>query len=77
MTRTNHDVAQAMREYLSTKEVSEMTGISEGTLRFWRHKGDRGPASFALGGKRIVYRRSEVERWIAEQEAASIRGGVA
>ncbi|WP_435794851.1 helix-turn-helix transcriptional regulator [Nocardia beijingensis] len=62
-----------MRELLTTKEVSELTGIPVGTLRFWRHSGI-GMASFALR-KRVVYRRSEVERWIAEQESATKRGG--
>lgn len=60
-------------EYMSTPEVSEETGINQGTLRYWRST-DQGPASFSLG-KRVVYRRSEVERWIAEQEAATKRGG--
>ncbi|MBI5738925.1 helix-turn-helix transcriptional regulator [Mycobacterium adipatum] len=62
-------------EYLSTGEVSRTTGIPAATLRYWRHT-DSGPASFTLG-KRVVYRRSEVERWIAEQEKATRRGGAA
>lgn len=61
-------------EYLSTRRVSNEYGIPEGTLRYWRHK-DEGPASFALTPKRVVYRRSEIERWISEQEAATRRGG--
>ncbi|NOR00028.1 helix-turn-helix domain-containing protein [Mycolicibacterium fortuitum] len=58
-----------------TDEVSEMINTSPATLRYWRHA-DTGPASFLLG-KRVVYRRSEVERWIAEQEQATRRGGSA
>ncbi|MBF6298032.1 helix-turn-helix domain-containing protein [Nocardia amamiensis] len=73
-TRSHGDFAQPIREYLTTREVAEMTGIAEGTWRYWRHK-DEGPASFTLNGKRVVYRRSEIERWIAEQEAATRRGG--
>jgi predicted DNA-binding transcriptional regulator AlpA len=65
-----------LSEYLTTKEVSAETGIAEGTLRYWRHSNE-GPASFSLGGKRVVYRRSEIQRWIAEQESATRRGGVA
>lgn len=69
-----HQVAtQGAREFMTTKEVSEEIGIPEGTLRYWRHN-DMGPASFVLI-KRVVYRRTEVERWIAEQEAATLRGG--
>lgn len=62
-----------MSEYLSTNQVSQETGIPTATLRYWRHA-DQGPASFALG-KRIVYRRVEIERWIAEQERLTRRGG--
>lgn len=76
MTETVLDhaaVATQLREFLNTREVSDMTGIPVGTLRFWRHK-RQGPESFALG-KKVMYRRSEVTRWIAEQEAATRRGG--
>jgi predicted DNA-binding transcriptional regulator AlpA len=59
--------------YLSTNQVSQETGIPAATLRYWRHA-DHGPASFTLG-KRVVYRREEVERWIAEQERLTRRGG--
>ncbi|MGC2378728.1 MAG: helix-turn-helix domain-containing protein [Mycobacterium sp.] len=62
-----------MPEYLSTNQVSEQTGIPEATLRYWRHA-DQGPASFSLG-RRVVYRREEIDRWITEQEQATRRGG--
>lgn len=62
-----------MPEYLSTRQVAEMTGIPAATLRYWRHA-SVGPASFTLG-RRVVYRRTEVERWINEQEQATRRGG--
>ncbi|ONM47173.1 helix-turn-helix transcriptional regulator [Nocardia donostiensis] len=73
-TRAGSEVTNRVREILITREVAELTGIPEGTLRFWRHKGV-GPASFTLNAKRVVYRRSEIERWIEEQEAATRRGG--
>ncbi|MCX4095346.1 helix-turn-helix transcriptional regulator [Nocardia sp. alder85J] len=66
--------AGQMREYLSTREVSALTGIAEGTLRYWRAD-DRGPACCTLGRKKVVYKRSELEKWLAEQESASRRGG--
>lgn len=62
-------------EIIGTPVVSQMTGIPVGTLRYFRST-NQGPASFALG-RRVVYRRSEIERWIAEQEQATKRGGVA
>jgi predicted DNA-binding transcriptional regulator AlpA len=60
-------------ELLGAKEVSDMTGVPVGTLRYWRHS-DIGPASFTLG-RRVVYRRDEVLRWISERENATRRGG--
>ncbi|GAA4746594.1 helix-turn-helix domain-containing protein [Gordonia alkaliphila] len=63
-------------EFLTTKQVSETYPfLPAATLRYWRHA-NQGPASFMLG-KKVLYRRSEIERWIAEQEAATTRGGVA
>lgn len=63
-------------EYLSTKQVAEIIGVPESTIRYWRHR-NQGPAGFRMGGKRISYRRSEVEKWLTAQEAATTRGGVA
>lgn len=60
-------------EVLATKQVADEYGLSEGTLRYWRHR-DEGPASFRIG-RRVLYRRSELESWISEQEAATRRGG--
>ena len=60
-------------ELLGAKQVSEMIGVPVGTLRYWRYS-DIGPASFTLG-RRVVYRRDEVLRWISERESATRRGG--
>jgi len=62
-----------LMELLGAKEVSDITGVPVGTLRYWRHS-DIGPASFTLG-RRVVYRRDEVLRWISERECATRRGG--
>lgn len=72
---TDKLAARPADELLTTKEVSGEYKIPEATLRYWRHRGT-GPGSFALG-RRVIYRRSEIDRWIAEQEAATIRGGAA
>lgn len=56
-------------ELLTTGEVAQRYRVKEGTLKYWRSIGI-GPAYFALG-RRIVYRVSECERWVAEQEAAA------
>jgi predicted DNA-binding transcriptional regulator AlpA len=66
-------VKGASMEIMSPRQVSEYTSVPLGTLRYWRHCGF-GPASFTLG-RRVVYRRAEVERWIAAQEAGPNRRG--
>lgn len=53
---------------MTTDEVSEFIRVPAATLRFWRHLGDRGPRSFRLG-RRVLYRRSDVEQWIDAQYA--------
>lgn len=61
---------------LTTKQVVErFPFLNENTLRYWRMN-DTGPASFSLRG-RVLYRLSEIQRWIAAEEAKSTRGGAA
>jgi hypothetical protein len=55
-------------DLLDTPQVSELLNRPEGTLRQWRHR-NIGPRGFRMVG-RVVYRRSEVEAFIAAQEAA-------
>jgi DNA-binding transcriptional MerR regulator len=64
-----------LRELMTTKDVESEFGIPEGTLRYFRSTGV-GPASFRLAG-RVRYRRDDVLGWVAEQERATRRGGVA
>ena len=64
-----------LRELMSTRDVESEFGIPEGTLRYFRSAGV-GPASFRLAG-RVRYRRADVLAWVAEQERATRRGGVA
>jgi predicted DNA-binding transcriptional regulator AlpA len=49
--------------------AAERLCTSESTMRFWRHKGV-GPPS-AKFGRRIVYRESDLDAWIAAQFAAA------
>ncbi|WP_435594882.1 helix-turn-helix transcriptional regulator [Tsukamurella tyrosinosolvens] len=63
-------------DILTTKQVTDAYPfLNENTLRYLRHA-HKGPASFTLGA-RVLYRRSEVERWLSEQEMATTRGGTA
>lgn len=58
---------------LRVKEVAEMFGVTPSALYAWRAK-DRGPGSFKLGNV-VVYREEVVEAYLAEQEAATSKGG--
>jgi len=55
-------------ELLTTDEVAVITRAPVATVRYWRHLGT-GPRSFRVG-RRVVYRRSEVEQWLSEREIA-------
>jgi hypothetical protein len=74
MSRTKTNVlSSGQDDLLIPEEVGPMIRRPLGTLRQWRHRGV-GPRSFRLAGK-VVYRRSDVEAWIAEQEQATAAGG--
>jgi predicted DNA-binding transcriptional regulator AlpA len=55
-------------DLLTTAEVAVITRAPVSTVRYWRHLGT-GPRSFRLG-RRVVYRRHEVEQWLSEREMA-------
>jgi predicted DNA-binding transcriptional regulator AlpA len=55
-------------DLLTTAEVAVITRAPVSTVRYWRHLGT-GPRSFRLG-RRVVYRRHEVDRWLSERELA-------
>jgi prophage regulatory protein len=55
-------------EIMDSKGLEAMTGTRASTWRYWAGIGE-GPASFKLGRRR-VWRRSTVEAWLADQEAA-------
>ena len=55
-------------EWLTVDQMAAEYPFPAGTLYGWRHRGI-GPKSVRLG-KRVVYRRADVETWIAQQEMA-------
>ena len=57
-------------DLLLLPEVAIIARRSVDTLRWLRHKGE-GPAGFRMG-KRLVFRRSAVMEWIAQQEQAQL-----
>lgn len=67
-TVASSETGNSLPEFLSAEQLSVYTGIPAGTFRYWAHIGS-GPASFKLGRRR-VWRRTVIDTWIAEQEAA-------
>jgi hypothetical protein len=62
----NDDVARtAAAELLTLGEAAAVLRTPVATLRYWRHLGV-GPDGFRLG-RRVLYRRQDVDRWVAEQ----------
>jgi predicted DNA-binding transcriptional regulator AlpA len=53
--------------FLTTEEVSAITGIGFQTLCNWRSTRKAGPPFVRLSGKFVRYERAAVERWIQEQ----------
>lgn len=59
------DGAQSDGELLTVADLAAMSRLSVGTLRYWRHIGSGGPPSIKLG-RRVLYRRTDVEIWLRE-----------
>ena len=55
-------------ELLTITEAADLLRAPVATLRYWRHLGT-GPTSFRLG-RRVLYRRDDVERWVAGRHDA-------
>jgi len=60
----------AADDLLRPLDVQNEYRISRSTLATWRKLG-QGPAWFKLGARRVVYRRSVIEAWIAAAEKAA------
>lgn len=54
-----------MEAYLTTQELADLLRTPAETIRYWRHVG-KGPKSFKVGGRRVLYAREDVDRFIAE-----------
>ncbi len=57
------------RRVMTVDDVHDELGIAISTQRLWRAEGRFVPWFYA--GKRLVYRRELVERWVAQQEASA------
>jgi len=51
---------------LTTQEVAERLRLSPRTLELWRQRGD-GPPYVRVGPRRVLYRRADVETWLASR----------
>ena len=58
-------------DLLLLPEVAQITRQSVSTLRWLRHKGE-GPPGFKVG-RRLLFRRGEVEAWLRQHEQAEPR----
>ncbi len=57
-------------EILFATDLEAEYRIPQSTWRYWAHTG-QGPRSYRLGRRR-VWDRSEIEKWLAEQRAAAL-----
>ena len=64
-------VGTAEKDLLGLEAVSQEYGFAVATLYGWRHRGI-GPRSVRLG-RRVYYRRADIERWITDEAARQDR----
>jgi len=59
-------------DYMTTAEVADVCRTSPETVRYWRYV-DAGPRSFKVG-RRVLYRRADVDEWLERQYADTVVG---
>lgn len=69
----SYEQVNGCERYLTSKQLAQRWGISEGTLRNYRWRGC-GPAYVVLNGRTVRYSVSGVERY---EQARVVRGGSA
>jgi excisionase family DNA binding protein len=57
-----------VNEYMTTAEVADLLRVPAETVRYWRYIG-KGPKSFRVGGRRVLYAREDVEAFVAAARA--------
>ena len=78
MSVTNGNQEGIMRQIngqqmLSTGEAAKYLGVSDHTLRYWRHLADgTGPKSFRIGKKLVYYAQEDLDTWLTEQYESSV-----
>ncbi len=57
--------------FLTLPQAAAYLGLSANTLYVWRHR-RQGPPSFLMG-RRVMYRITAIDAWVADQEKADSR----
>ena len=65
---THINASTSATDLMTLAETAAYLRTPVATLRYWRHLGE-GPAGFRLG-RRVVYRRGDVDRWISARQEA-------
>lgn len=61
-----------MDDLLTTEQVAAMVHLNPATIRWHRHRGT-GPRGFRVPtGKRVLYKRSDVEEWLERGYAEAV-----
>jgi predicted DNA-binding transcriptional regulator AlpA len=56
-----------MKRLLKSKELAEVFGLTDNTLRIWRLQGE-GPPYFKIGGTAVRYDEQKVREWLEVRE---------
>ena len=51
---------------LTESDASRECGVSVKTLQYWRFSGHPGGIPFIKVGRRVYYRQSDLEQWVAD-----------
>lgn len=54
--------------YMTTDDVARLCRTSASTVRYWRHE-KCGPVGTMIG-RRVLYRRADVEKWLQDRYTA-------
>ena len=65
------DEPRSGNDLMTLAETAAYLRTPVATLRYWRHLG-LGPTGFRLG-RRVIYRRGDVDRWLSERQDAETR----
>ena len=68
---THINASTGATDLMTLAETAAYLRTPVATLRYWRHLGE-GPAGFRLG-RRVMYRRLDVDRWISARQEAQRR----